>query len=169
MPSVHALLLGLYTVPVALAMGWDAVAYRIPNWTVGILVAGFPLAVLLGPGGVPWLEHLGAAALVFAVGIGLFLFRLTGGGDIKLLTAVALWVGWRHLFDLVLVMGVLGGVAVLALWGARRWLPMLLSMLPSGASVVLPRVFQDKEPVPYGLAIGAAALILAPDLPLLGG
>ncbi|MBX9634464.1 MAG: prepilin peptidase, partial [Magnetospirillum sp.] len=119
MASVHALLLGLYVVPVALAMGWDAVAYRIPNWTVGALAAGFPLAALLlpvgMPEGIPWLEHLGAAALVFAVGAGLFAFRFVGGGDIKLLTAVALWVGWRHLLDLMVLMSILGGAMVLLL------------------------------------------------------
>jgi len=167
--AVHALLLGLYVVPVALAMGWDAVAYRIPNWTVGVLVAGFPLAGLLLPEGLPWLEHLGAAALVFAVGIGLFAFRLAGGGDIKLLTAVGLWVGWQHLLDLMVLMGILGGIVVLLLLLARRFLPLALSMHPTAATLVLPRVFRDGEPVPYGLAIGLAALMLAPELAVLGG
>ncbi|WP_448188250.1 A24 family peptidase [Azospirillum sp. sgz301742] len=169
MASVHALLLGLYVVPVALAMGWDAVAYRIPNWTVGVLVAGFPLAGLLLPGGLPWLEHLGAAALVFAVGAGLFAFRFAGGGDIKLLTAVALWVGWRHLFDLMVLMAVLGGVVVVFLLVARRFLPQLLSMHPSAETLVLPRVFREGEAVPYGIAIGVAALMMTPELTALGG
>jgi prepilin peptidase CpaA len=168
MAWVHVLLLGLFVVPVALAMGWDAVAYRIPNWTVGVLVAGFPLAGLLAPEGLPWLEHLGAAALVFAVGVGLFMLRFAGGGDIKLLTAVALWVGWRHLLDLVVLMGILGGVVVLVLLAARRWLPLLLSMHPTAAALVMPRVFRDGEPVPYGLAIGVAALMLTPELVALG-
>lgn len=169
MASVHALLLGLYVVPVALAMGWDAVAYRIPNWTIGVLVAGFPLAALMLPEGLPWLEHVGAAALVFAVGIGLFAFRLAGGGDIKLLAAVALWVGWRHLLDLVVLMGVLGGVMVVLLLIVRRWLPPLLAMHPTAATLVVPRVFRDGESVPYGLAIGIAALMLTPELAVLGG
>lgn len=167
MAPVHTLLVGLYVVPVALAMGWDAVAYRIPNWAVGLLLLGFPLAGLLAPDGIPWLEHLGAAALVFAVGVPLFLFRLAGGGDIKLLTAVALWVGWRSLLDLVLLMAILGGVVVLLLLAVRRWMPLLLSLHPRAQTLELPRVFHDREPVPYGLAIGVAALMLVPELPIL--
>ncbi|PWC43075.1 prepilin peptidase [Azospirillum sp. TSO22-1] len=161
MASVHALLLGWYVVPVALAMGWDAVSYRIPNWTVLLLLAGFPVAGLLAPGGVPWLWHLAAAALVFAVGLGLFALRLAGGGDVKLLTTVALWAGWEHLLELAVLMGVLGGVAVVLLLLAR--------VAASGIGIVAPRLLRAGEPVPYGLAIGLAALMLAPDLALLRG
>lgn len=161
MASVHALLLGWYVVPVALAMGWDAVSYRIPNWTVLLLLAGFPVAGLLTPGGIPWLWHLAAAALVFAVGLGLFALRFAGGGDIKLLTTVALWAGWEHLLELAVLMGVLGGVVVVLLLLARG--------AASGIGVVGPRLLHAGEPVPYGLAIGLAALMLAPDLALLRG
>lgn len=163
MASVHALLLGLYVVPVALAMGWDAASYRIPNWTVILLSAGFPVAVLLAPGGVSWLWHLAAAAMVFAVGLGLFAARLAGGGDIKLLAAVALWAGWERLLDLLVLTGVLGGVVVALLLAARHAAPRLL---PAPA---LPRLLRAGEPVPYGLAIGIAALILAPGLGVLEG
>ncbi len=169
MASVHALLLGWYVVPVALAMGWDAVSYRIPNWTVLLLLAGFPVAGLLVPGGVPWLWHLAAAAIVFAAGLGLFALRLAGGGDIKLLTAVALWAGWEHLAELVILMGVLGGVVVVLLLLARRGLPLLLASIPGDRILLLPRVLRAGEPVPYGLAIGLAALMLAPELGVLGG
>ena len=169
MGAVHALLLGLYVVPVAVAMGWDAVAYRIPNWTVGVLLAGFALAVPLAPEGLPWLEHLAAAALVFAGGVGLFALRLAGGGDIKLLAAVALWVGWARLLDLVLLVGLLGGAVVAVLLLARRGLPMLLALHPRAAVLTVPRLFRSGEPVPYGLAIGVAALILTPRLAVFGG
>jgi len=169
MASVHALLLGLYVVPVALAMGWDAVSYRIPNWTVMLLAAGFPVAGLLAPGGVAWLWHLAAAAAVFAVGLGLFVFRLAGGGDIKLLTAVALWVGWERLLELLIGMAVLGGVVVVLLLLARSALPPLLASLPGDRVPALPRLLRPGEPVPYGLAIGMAALVLAPGLGVFAG
>ncbi|HYG90340.1 MAG TPA: prepilin peptidase [Azospirillum sp.] len=160
MASVHALLLAWYVVPVALAMGWDAVSYRIPNWAVLLLIAGFPVAGLLAPGGVPWLWHLAAAAVVFGAGLGLFALRLAGGGDVKLLTAVALWAGWEHLAELAILMGVLGGVVVVLLLLGRAVLART-AMTP-------PRLLRAGEPVPYGLAIGLAALILAPELGVLG-
>ena len=73
---------------------YDVVTFRIPNWANLGLVAAFPVfagAAALSGVDVFWLEHLGAAAIVFAVGLGMFFARTLGGGDVKLLSAAALW------------------------------------------------------------------------------
>ena len=82
---------------------------------------------------------LGLAA--FAVLAGLFAAGAMGGGDVKLLTALALWLPWQPFLKLVVVMALLGGILtiVCVVWHrtARR---------------------SGKLQVPYGVAISGAGL-----------
>jgi prepilin peptidase CpaA len=54
--------------------------------------------------------QVGAALAVFAAFIGLFAIGGMGGGDVKLIGAVALWIDYRLIFSLLLVMALVGGV-----------------------------------------------------------
>lgn len=90
---VLALGVGLYTVVAAV---WDIRFRRIPNvLTVSSLVLG--LAFQIGFHG---LEGLGNAAGGFAIGFGaLFVLWLIGGGgagDVKLLGALGVWLGFQQ-------------------------------------------------------------------------
>ncbi|MGQ9364985.1 prepilin peptidase [Azospirillum sp. ST 5-10] len=158
----------LYAVPLALAMGLDAVTFRIPNPLTAAFALAFPAAAALAPAPVDWLSHLGAGALVFAVAAAAFAGGALGGGDVKLLGAAALWLGFGALPDFALLTALYGGALALAVLVARRWTPPLLARLPGCAQPALPRLLSDGEAVPYGLAIGAAGLTLAARLPLLG-
>ena len=62
--------------------------------------------------------QLGVAAAVFAVLCGLFAAGLMGGGDVKLLTALALWIAPGAFMQLLVIMAVAGGVLtiVMAAW-----------------------------------------------------
>src|SRR6185503_568446 len=74
----------------------DVISYRIPNMLVLALVALFLILAGLNWNDVDWFEWLGhfaAAILVFGVGILLYALRQMGAGDVKLLSAVALWAG----------------------------------------------------------------------------
>src|SRR5260370_32647952 len=54
------------------------------------------------------LQHVLAGLIVLVIGSGLFAWGKLGGGDVKLLTATSLWVGWGPtLLDLFLTIGVL--------------------------------------------------------------
>ncbi len=86
--------------------------------------------------------------------------RWIGGGDAKLLSALALWTGISQLIELLLVTTMMGGLFALLLWGARRLRPAL----PGPLSCELLR---HGAPIPYGVAIAAGGLLLAPRLPLL--
>ncbi len=96
--------------------------------------------------------QLGCTAGVFAVLAALFAFGAMGGGDVKLLTALALWIKPEWFLDLLIIMGLAGGALTLAqlVWHlARR---------------------QRARPVvPYGIAIalGAFWILVADYLPLL--
>lgn len=147
------------------AAAWsDLRTRRIPNsLTVSGLAAGMALAVL-APGGSLAGSAL-AVAVAFAMGFLLFVGRVLGGGDVKLLIAVAALLGMER-FAVALLLTALAG-AVLALGTAVR------------RGVLLPALFNSKDTlvswatlgragaapalstgvsVPYGVAIAAGAL-----------
>ena len=133
---------------------FDVTRFIIPNWLVGGLLLLYPLAVLLAPFHIHWQMALGAMLCSFAVGYVIFALNLMGGGDVKLIIVLSLWVGWEKLASFGFYFALLGGVMSLAIIIIRKVLPHLTSKRP------LPRVFRDKEPVPYGLAIAGAFLWL---------
>lgn len=141
-----------------LVIYFDATRYIIPNWLVGMLLAAYPVMLLMTPHVVEWLPALGVMAATFVVGYGIFAMRWMGGGDIKLLTACALWAGFPKVLDLVLMTAVFGGLLALILILVRKFLPMTLPKL--AAHPKLPRLLQLDQPLPYGLAIAAAFLLL---------
>jgi prepilin peptidase CpaA len=99
------------------------------------------------------LSAVGGAATVFLGGAVLFARGVIGGGDVKLFSAAALWVGIEGLAPLFALTGLIGGVLALVLltpvgarFGARHRADA------AGAA--------DRTPVPYGVAIASAALIV---------
>ncbi len=147
----------IYMIFCMLAVLWfDATRYLIPNWLVGSLLVLYPLAVYLSPEAVDWKMALAAALLVFVIGYIVFMRNWMGGGDIKLITVCALWVGSEHLLEFIFMVGILGGVFSVLVWALRKLLPHV--KLP--ASMKLPRILRDGEPIPYGIAIAIGMLIL---------
>ena len=105
------------------------------------------------------MASIGCAVTVFFAGALLFSCGLTGGGDVKLLAAAALWAGPDKILPLLALMGLLGGLLglfvlspiCLDFLGLRRRLPTG----PSEITAVL-----TNPVVPYGVAIATAALIV---------
>ncbi len=151
----------------------DVLTFRIPNWAnAAIAVAFVPFAVALMMAGaeVWWLGHLVAAAAVFAVGLVLFQFRAMGGGDVKLLTAAALWIGLEGVVPFVFMVGLAGGALVLVLLLLRRHLTILAAWALPRSPAARPRVLTAGEKVPYGvaIAIGAVMTVLGGRAALIG-
>jgi prepilin peptidase CpaA len=141
-----------------LAVIWfDATRYIIPNWLVGALLIAYPAAVVMAPQPVDWPMALLGMAIVFAVGYFIYARKWMGGGDIKLIIACSLWMGWAHLLDFIFLFALLGGALSLVVWGARKLQPFVLK---PATSAKLPRILRDGEPIPYGLAIAAAFLTM---------
>lgn len=102
---------------------------------VGIIAGHDILAATLWP--------LAVAAAVFLVGLALFAVRLMGGGDVKLLAAMALFAGPALGLSFVLYVTVLGGLVAMALW--------VFSRLRSEPA-------PNDTKVPYGVAISLGGL-----------
>jgi prepilin peptidase CpaA len=140
-------------------MVWDLVAYRIPNFLSLAVACLFPVASLAAGGDVDWTAHLGTGAAQLVVGAVLFRLRWFGGGDVKLLAAIGLWIGLKELPLYLAYVGLIGGGLGLGLILIRRLVGCFGSR-QAGSGGRLPRLLERDGPVPYGLAIGAGALLV---------
>ncbi len=162
---------GLYTLLLCIAAALDTWKFIIPNAVTIGLIALFVVTALLLPydmGWRDWLSHLGAAAAVLAGGAVMFAFNKMGGGDVKLMTAVAFWTGFEYLADLLLYIALAGGALAIGLIVARKLLLGLMTARASLTKLSVPRILLSGEPVPYGLAIAPSAIFLGTKLPQLG-
>ena len=95
---------------------------------------------------------------MFLVGAVLFA-ALARGGDVKLLTAATLWAGPARTPALLMLTGVLGGaLALFFLMPFGSQITMAVRALLGQPSVSTERGMAT--PVPYGIAIAGAALIV---------
>ncbi len=136
-------LLAFLAIALLVAAFTDLRSRTIANWLNGAIALGAPLfwiasGLSLWPGVA---LQLGVALAAFVVLAGLFAIRAMGGGDVKLLTALALWVPLGQFFQLLIAMALLGGVLTL---GFGMW--------------HLARRQKDKLTIPYGVAIAIAGL-----------
>jgi prepilin peptidase CpaA len=151
-------------VSIAMALGALAIAalkdfreYRIPNTTVLCLVAAFvPFAAVQGS----WafvLWALAAGGVTFALCAALFALRLIGGGDAKLIAAMALWTQFWAMPRFFVVMALAGGVLAAAfLLKARFARPTVSATADATANSTETPIQQER--VPYGVAIAVAGI-----------
>ena len=141
-----------------LAVLWfDGTSYIIPNWLVSLLFIAYPIAVLMSRAQLDWKMALAGAGIVLVIGYCVFAKKMLGAGDIKLLTACALWTGWDNLPDFLILVGLMGGLFAVGVWCIRRALPL---MLVDYKNKKFARIFREGEPVPYGLVISVCFLIM---------
>ena len=158
--QVQTILLTVFAVLMAAAAFEDFRRLTIPNLVPAALCLLWPAHVVAGhPTLYGALGALGCALAVFAVGAVLFARGWLGGGDVKLLAAATLWAGPAATPALLVYTGVLGGVMALCL------LMPFAAELAATARLMLGRVAAGPEngpavPVPYGIAIAGAALIV---------
>ncbi|MEH6789032.1 A24 family peptidase [Parasphingorhabdus sp.] len=85
--------------------------------------------------------RIGLAAVIFTIFAGMFAIGAMGGGDVKLLTALALWVPWLAFLELLVIMSIAGGLLTL--------LMMIGKQIRKTAAPIK---------VPYGVAIAFSGL-----------
>lgn len=141
------------------AAGWDVASFTIPNFLQAGLLAMFAVLVLamhMPLAAFEW--HLAAGGVGLAAGFTLFAFGFIGGGDAKLFACTCLALGWNDLFDYALVASLFGGALTLGLLVMRK-VPMPRLFVAQGWIM---RLHDDKEGVPYGVALALGALVLLP-------
>ena len=135
----------------------DFTRLRIANWIPATLVGLFLVYAVLRLDVSAFKAHLLLAAIVFAVGFVMFVLGWIGGGDVKLLAALTLWAGPSHGPDLLIMTTLAGGVMACALLLLRY--SDRTRMLMTAAPFRRIRSFAERGVCPYGLAMGAAALV----------
>jgi prepilin peptidase CpaA len=158
---VHAQALALiaFAAVMAAAAFEDFRRLMIPNLLPIALCALWPLYFAAAPSLFGALAAIGCALAVFAGSLVLFAFNQFGGGDVKLLTAAALWAGPAGTPSLILLTALIGGaLAILLLMpGAPRMVGAARALLTGSPPPVEHGL---KMRMPYGLAIIGAALIV---------
>ena len=138
----YGLLVGL-AIALLFAAFTDMRERKIANW----LNAGIALAAPLfwwTNGLALWPDvalQFGVAVAAFAVLTGLFALRMMGGGDVKLLTALALWIEPSWFLKLLIIMALVGGV---------------LTIVMGGYHIIRRR--RERLAIPYGVAIAIGGL-----------
>ncbi len=131
----------------------------IPNVLPLALCVLWPLYIFADASLIGVLAAIGCALVVFIAGAMCFSRGFLGGGDVKLLTAATLWAGPTQTLALLVATSVLGGLLALFL------------LAPPGAHIANlaraklgpasdPSGDRQYTPVPYGIAIAAAAMIV---------
>ena len=144
MSAVHITygLLILLAIALLVAAYTDIKRRQIDNWlNLGIACAAPLFWWASGMSLHDSIWQLGLALASFAVLAILFALRAMGGGDVKLLTALALWFKPVWFVKLLVVMALLGGALTLIM-----------------AVVHMVRKTKERLVIPYGVAIAGAGL-----------
>ncbi len=122
----------------------DARLRTIANWK-NLVIALLAVPWWIANGMMLWPDialQLGVALVVFAFFCGAFAIGQMGGGDVKLIGALALWFPAEPMLALLIVMSLLGGVLTIVMIIDRWW-----------------RKVRDPVEIPYGVAIAIAGLL----------
>ena len=139
--SILLVLLGLILVSAGIE---DARKREIANWkNAAIALLAVPWWVANGLPLWPAITiQIGIALGVFALFAAAFHFGMMGGGDVKMIGALALWFPFQPLMTMLIIMSLAGGAITLLMLIDKR----------------LRRQSAQPE-IPYGIAIAIAALL----------
>jgi prepilin peptidase CpaA len=155
------LLLGMLALLLCVAALGDIRTYRIPN-TLNLTIAGLAIPYWLVNASAGWasvapllLPQAVLIGTVFIIMLTLMLLNIIGGGDAKLLFALAFWLQPEAYLNMVLLTSVAGGV--LSLWVLVQRRRSAVAAAPDMDGV--PTDVKRKQRVPYGVAIAAGAIV----------
>ncbi len=138
----------------------DLMTMKISNFlSAGLLLAFLLVAFLTKMPMQTLLWSLGCGFMMLAITFGMFAMGWVGGGDAKLVSAIAIWMGWSLLMPYLLVASVFGGILTLVLLMFRRFrLPGFLANREWAL-----RLHKPRGGIPYGVALAASALFFYPS------
>jgi prepilin peptidase CpaA len=135
----------------------DVRSYTIPNRvSYGLALLFLVYAALKWPD-LPLVLHLGIGLLVFIICLVFWQLRWMGGGDVKFVAAISLWMGPQRILLFMIFLALLSLVFVTLLRAARTWNPYFQgSRWPGWIKLMVQKA--EENAVPYGLPAGIAAL-----------
>lgn len=158
----EAAILVIFPMLVAFGGASDLLTMTIQNRVALLLVAGFAVVALVT--GLPltgWGLHLLGLLPVFLVCFGFFAAGWMGGGDVKFISAIALWIGFTpQLAEFTLLVALYGAMLTIGLLLMRR-----VVLVPNALARQdwFARLHDAKSGIPYGIAIAVAGLQVYPS------
>jgi prepilin peptidase CpaA len=136
-----------------LAVGWDVKTHRIPNQLVigGGLIG---LATAFLPDGIGWQSSILGSIAGLAVFLPLYMLRILGAGDVKLLSAVGSFVGYPGILTVALFTGLIGGILAFLLAMHHRQLRLMLNQVHQGLVVFLMQIASGGRPRQWIMVVG---------------
>ncbi|MCB1415566.1 MAG: prepilin peptidase [Nitratireductor sp.] len=138
----------------------DLVSMTIPNKVSLALIAGFvAFAYWTGMSLETFAWHWALFAIVLVAAIALFASGHIGGGDAKLAAATVLWLGWEHTLSYLFVASLIGAALTIVMMRLRG------NIMPHRIEHVewIARLYRADSGIPYGIALGAAAIVIYPE------
>ncbi len=158
----------------------DITSRRLPNWLTAGVAGLYVVYAAISPAPVDWVGAFSVAGASFVVGFALFAFNLMGGGDVKLISSLALWAGVDFIAPFLLVTGIAGGLMSIAFLLFRYlanhpllvtvW-PFLSVLMANRLGFAFPMHLPASKPsaspaesaagsLPYGVAIAAGGFVV---------
>lgn len=151
-----------FPVLLVIAAAGDLLRYLIPNTlSIALATLAIPALLLAGAGISDILWHLLVGFVVLVLTSLLFFRGLFGGGDVKLLAAAAIWIGWPLIVSFILYTAIAGGLIAIVLIAARR---LLRNRRPS--TEWLAKLLDSTSGLPYATAIAIGGCIIWYRLPI---
>lgn len=158
---IEAAILVIFPMLVAFGGASDLLTMTIQNRVSILLIAGF--AVVAAGTGLPpagWGIHVLGLLPVFVIGFGFFAAGWMGGGDVKFISAIALWIGFTpELAQFVILVTLYGAILTLGLMSMRQ---MVVVPGALARQEWFARLHDRKSGIPYGIAIAVAGLQVYP-------
>ncbi len=156
---VHQALFAIFPLAMAYAAVSDLLTMTISNRVTLLMIAAF---VVLTPFTGMDLQtfglHWASGGAVLAVAFFCFAMGWIGGGDAKLASVTALWLGWEGTVEFIAIGSIFGGLLTISLLSFRQSvLPAFIIRQPW-----IRRLHDENEGVPYGVALAAAGLVTYP-------
>jgi prepilin peptidase CpaA len=159
---INLAILGVFIFAICFAALEDMRIFKIPNWTSATIAAAFVPYYLLHSWLFPIGMHLIIAAVIFLITATFWRLKLIGGGDVKLLTAVGIWLGPGLAFSFVLIMTLASIAIAVALILIRKFSWVIYAGTPLRPMLRMVAIAETGK-CPYALPIAIAALMTVPQ------
>jgi len=136
----------------------DITRFIIPNLLVLSIILLYPVLLYIAPVMPDWKMGLLIGVASFIVGFAVFALNLMGGGDIKLFTIAAIFVGKANFYDFIFLVSLLGGAVAIILLIMRPMIPLIAAKIKKLEQI--PKVLTIGQPAPYGVAIALAFIYM---------
>jgi prepilin peptidase CpaA len=135
----------------------DLLTMRIPNWLNAAIATTWLVYALLLP--LDWTEigyRVVWALGVFMVAACMFYRGWMGGGDVKMIPAVMLWIPHAHYYELLAVVSMFGGMLAISVLMLRAFAMPVFTV----GWVWLERIHSMQKKIPYGIAIALGGMTI---------